>query len=346
MSACPFPAAAVSPLHVTSSAPASDAMQEALRSHLARLRVLRPGLHMHADDRVDAQDFTASGELDAGLRIVVLLEGMVDVSYGPRRVALTSCDGVPGRTRAGGGRSAVVPRALMVSVAQPERFERRARRGAYARRVSVGVGAEWLEQLASASAPGMAAVEAFRRQHLAMHHWQPSTRITALAEQITRAPDLSAPLLHLYLESRALELVGEALASLAQHAPGPAPAPVPAPAPPDAALRLLPQEHRRIQALHAYLQRDEAMDASLDDLARQAGTNATTLQRHFRAVYGTTVFDFVRETRLQRARRSLEQDGLTVGQAALLAGYNSAANFATAYRRRFGMQPKLARARL
>lgn len=326
--------------------PPSDAMQDSLRSHLARLRVLRPGLHMHADDVVDAQDFTACGELDAGLRIVVLLEGMVDVSYGPRRVALTSGDAVPGRARPTGSRAAVSPRALMVSVAQPERFERRARRGAYARRVSVGLGAEWLEQLASASTPGMGAVEAFRRQHLAMHHWQPSTRITALAEQITHAPDMSAPLLHLYLESRALELVSEALASLAQHAPGPAAAPRPAPAPADSAMRLLPQEHRRMQALHAYLQREEAMDVSLNDLARQAGTNPTTLQRHFRAVYGTTVFDFVRETRLQRARRALEHDGLTVGQAALLAGYNSAANFATAYRRRFGMPPKLARARL
>ena len=179
-----------------------------------------------------------------------------------------------------------------------------------------------------------------------MHHWQPSARIAAVAEQITRAPDLSPLLLHLYLESRALELVGEALASLSQHAPGPAPAPVPAPAPAAAALRLLPHEHQRMRALHAFLQTDGAMDMSLDALARQAGTNANTLQRHFRAVYGTTVFDFVREHRLQRARHALEQDGLTVGQAALVAGYNSAANFATAYRKRFGMPPKLARARI
>jgi hypothetical protein len=91
-------------------------MQDSLRSHLARLRVLRPGLHMHADDVVDAQDFTACGELDAGLRIVVLLEGMVDVSYGPRRVALTSGDAVPGRARPTGSRAAVTPRALMVSL--------------------------------------------------------------------------------------------------------------------------------------------------------------------------------------------------------------------------------------
>ena len=101
-----------------------------------------------------------------------------------------------------------------------------------------------------------------------------------------------------------------------------------------------------MRALHAFLQTDAAMDMSLDALARQAGTNANTLQRHVRAVYGTTVFDFVREHRLQRARHALEQDGLTVGQAALVAGYNSAANFATAYRKRFGLPPKLSRGRI
>jgi AraC-like DNA-binding protein len=70
------------------------------------------------------------------------------------------------------------------------------------------------------------------------------------------------------------------------------------------------------------------------------------LQRQFRSVYGTTVFEFLRECRLQRARQALERDGITVGQAALLAGYTSAANFATAYRRRFGLAPKLARVRV
>ena len=54
------------------------------------MRVLRPGLHLHADDTADVQDFTASGDMEAGLRIVLLLEGSVDVSYGPRRVAFSS----------------------------------------------------------------------------------------------------------------------------------------------------------------------------------------------------------------------------------------------------------------
>lgn len=336
-----LPSAVITPLRVESLVPVTEAAQVALENHWARMNVLRPGLHVHADDVVDEQDFTASGEMEVGLRIVVLLEGSVDVSYGPRRVALSSASAHAECARA---RHAVLPRALLVSVARPERFERRGRRGAYARRVSVGLGMEWLEQLTQNSATAMGAVDAFRQQHLAMHYWQPSPRIAALAEQITRAPDMSPLQLHLYLESRALELVGEALGSLTTHAPGPAPAAALAQG--DAALRLLPHEHRRVQALHAFLQRDEAMSMSLEALAKHVGVNTNTMQRQFRAVYGTTVFDFIRENRLQRARRALEHDGLTVGQAALLAGYGSAANFATAYRKRFGMPPKLARGRV
>ena len=81
---------AVSPLTVQPSAPPSEGMQASLQRHLQRVRVLRPGLHLHADDTADVQDFTASGEMEVGLRIVLLLEGSVDVSYGQRRVAMSS----------------------------------------------------------------------------------------------------------------------------------------------------------------------------------------------------------------------------------------------------------------
>ncbi len=135
------------------------------------------------------------------------------------------------------------------------------------------------------------------------------------------------------------ELVSEAVGALYAH---------PGAALPTAgeACGLRPREYQRMRELHAFLGSGQGDHLSLDGIARHAGVNANTLQRQFRAVFGTTVFDHLRECRLQRARHALEHDGLTVGQAAVLAGYTSAANFATAYRRRFGMPPKLARARI
>ena len=290
-----------------------------LHAHFQRMRQLRPGLHLHADDARDMHDLTAQGEMSEGLRIVVLLEGAVDVSYGARNMRLA--------TRDGGACAA------LISVAEPDGFGRRARGGGYARRVSLGLGAPWLDQAAGEGASS--AIADFMREHLSVHQWRVSPRIAAVAEQIVRPPQFEPLMQHLYLESRALEIVSDALAAVPGAAPGMA---VPA--------QLRPQEHRRMRELRDYLAHCEDDDISLDSLARQACTNANTLQKQFRALYGMTVFEFVRESRLQRARQALESDGVTVGQAAICAGYSSAANFSTAYRRRFGISPKLARSRV
>ena len=290
-----------------------------------RMRSLRPGLHMHSDDTREARDMVAQTEIDEGVRIVLLLDGLVDVSYGQRRMSLS------GRTGQ--------PVALMVSVAERDQFVRRTRRGGYARRVSIGLGPDWIAQALGEDGPRGASsgVADFLRQHLAMHQWQMSPRAVAIAEQIVRPPQFEPILQNIYLESRALELVGEAMGALSRHSSAP---------PPPMATALRPQEHRRMRELHAFLSTGGADELSLDAIARHAGLNANSLQKQFRALYGTTVFDFIRQTRLQRARQALERDGLTVGQAALMAGYNSAANFATAYRRCFGISPKQSRARV
>ena len=68
-----------------------------LRAHLQRMHELRPGLHLHSDDAHDARDLTAQTEIGVGLRIVLLLEGAVDVSYGGERVALRPFGGDPAR---------------------------------------------------------------------------------------------------------------------------------------------------------------------------------------------------------------------------------------------------------
>jgi AraC-like DNA-binding protein len=77
----------------------------------------------------------------------------------------------------------------------------------------------------------------------------------------------------------------------------------------------------------------------LCDLARDVGMSTSTLKSKFAAIIGQPVFQFLRDKRLDRARDGLQQEGWTVSQAAYYVGYRHASNFATAFRRRYGVAP-------
>ena len=82
-----------------------------------------------------------------------------------------------------------------------------------------------------------------------------------------------------------------------------------------------------------------AQTPSLVELAAAVGTNARRLNAAFKQCVGVTVFDFLREERMKEARRMLSETALDVKLISRELGYNSAANFSTAFRDRFGLTP-------
>ena len=77
------------------------------------------------------------------------------------------------------------------------------------------------------------------------------------------------------------------------------------------------------------------------DLARQVGTNITTLQAHFKLALGTTVFGYVKIQRLNMARVLLIDHHLPVTETALRVGFSSPSAFTAAYKKHFGHPPSL-----
>ncbi|MBR8133192.1 helix-turn-helix transcriptional regulator [Burkholderia ambifaria] len=301
-------------------------------AHVARIREVRPGLRIHSDDATDEFDAVMSGQCSPGPHLVLLLEGALDVSYGDRRVVLTTGGRQTGHAGREAARPAVRMQSFLLNAVEPDTFRRRLSKGGYARRLSLAMSAEWLRHLQAASRGVLPEqLDAMLSAHLAIRFWQPTPRATALAEQIVRPPAYQPMLQAIYLESRVLELLAEAFTPLETEAAQAS----------DTSLGS--SDYRRMAELRAFLASDAAQELSLDDIARHAGMSANAMQRQFRAAYGTTVFAFVREHHLQRARLALERDAVSVKQAAALAGYTSAANFATAYKRRFGVTPTLAR---
>ncbi len=110
---------------------------------------------------------------------------------------------------------------------------------------------------------------------------------------------------------------------------------VPSPAPPGtppAALRIL----TRARDL---LLKDLRDPPNLADLAAHACTNRTTLGQLFKQYLGMTVFDYLREQRLNEGRRLLVETDLAIKVIAETVGYTHSRDFANAFKDRFGLTP-------
>lgn len=77
---------------------------------------------------------------------------------------------------------------------------------------------------------------------------------------------------------------------------------------------------------------------SLIDLAHQVGTNDTYLKRHFKEVFGTTVYGFLQDAKMDMAKKKL-QEGHNVSETAFIMGYKHAGHFTRAFKKHFGFSP-------
>ena len=104
-------------------------------------------------------------------------------------------------------------------------------------------------------------------------------------------------------------------------------------------------DHRR----HRLLAVRDAIDADLrrpwkiSELARRAGISRRSFNAHFRRVFGVSASEYLRSRRLECARDAMVEQGISVNEAAYVAGYGNPANFATAFRRHFGHAPSKSR---
>ncbi len=96
----------------------------------------------------------------------------------------------------------------------------------------------------------------------------------------------------------------------------------------------------RIYAAKDILIRNWQNPPSLLELAHQVGLNDYKLKSGFRQVFGTTAFGCLWHYRMEQARQLLVDGGLSVKEVAALVGYSKQSNFAAAFRKKFGFNPK------
>jgi transcriptional regulator GlxA family with amidase domain len=87
------------------------------------------------------------------------------------------------------------------------------------------------------------------------------------------------------------------------------------------------------------VEREYAVDLSLDDIARRVASSRRQLQRAYAEIGDTTFRDHLTAVRMDKAAEMLGTRSLTVREVAQRVGYRQPAQFAKAFRRRHGVAP-------
>jgi AraC-like DNA-binding protein len=100
---------------------------------------------------------------------------------------------------------------------------------------------------------------------------------------------------------------------------------------------------QKLREVRDYLLQHIDQPGSLKELARKVGINDFKLKNGFKQLYGTTVFGFLYEERMQRAKNMLADMSMSIKEMSVAIGYKNLSNFTAAYKKRFGYPPSFER---
>lgn len=132
----------------------------------------------------------------------------------------------------------------------------------------------------------------------------------------------------IYLESKALELIALRLEQAIEDNQTQ-----------KQSVRLRSDDIERIHHAKDILLCNSNNPPSLVALARQVGLNDCVLKKGFRQIFGTTVFGYLHDYRMQQARQLLLERKMKVEAVAHTVGYASRSSFTAAFSKKFGVTP-------
>jgi AraC-like DNA-binding protein len=151
-------------------------------------------------------------------------------------------------------------------------------------------------------------------------------RMLAMATEML-SPTLRGPAEELLLSAHAMEILARVISIAGERAD----------------MELADERQRRLHAVRDAIDADLRRPWTIAQLAREAGISRRSFNAHFRRAFGMSASDYLRTRRLEAARDAIIHQGLSINEAAYLAGYGNPANFATAFRRHFGHAPSRSR---
>ncbi|MCB0486654.1 MAG: helix-turn-helix transcriptional regulator, partial [Flavobacteriaceae bacterium] len=79
---------------------------------------------------------------------------------------------------------------------------------------------------------------------------------------------------------------------------------------------------------------------TLNELADEVGLSLKKLKEGFKQIYGTSVYSFLFDYKMEYARKLLETNKYNVNEIGLKVGYSTASHFISAFKKKYGTTPK------
>lgn len=107
---------------------------------------------------------------------------------------------------------------------------------------------------------------------------------------------------------------------------------------------LKPLEVEKMILVKEIIESDLSNSPSISSLARAAGTNEQYLKKHFKLLFGSTVFGHMISCKMEKAKEMLLTGKYRITEIAEVVGYKHATHFTNAFKKFFGYLPQTLKA--
>jgi len=98
-------------------------------------------------------------------------------------------------------------------------------------------------------------------------------------------------------------------------------------------------EIEKIQQAKKFILDNLANNLTIPIVAITVGTNQCYLKKGFKEVFKQTIFEFIQENRMIKAKHLLQSEKLNITDIAAIVGYSSISSFSQSYKNYFGISP-------
>ena len=275
-----------------------------------RYNTFQNGLTSHATDAVEEQDADITTELPAGISFNFLFSGTIDYSFGSNKYQLSK------------EKDLAVQGSVIINNTD-EILTRHLTSGMHIRKLNIFVEQQWLTSRCQNETDRQVINDIFHKQMV--YPWLPDQQATEKADALIKLSNDKTFSQNLTSEHLTMELLGYCL---------------------DEVYRQVKSEQGQesldsnaSSSLKAKL--DACLDSvhTLADIALQLNMSVSTLQRQFKKIYGLNVSVYIKQRRLEAAKKSLLVNELSIGEVAYNAGYNHSSNFINAFKKSFNITP-------